>query len=107
MKRDYILEKLTQELLQKLKISTNPYKDCKQYLNMALDIGTQTIKMEQMQQPRRKAVIKMTMLGTELELYPSVRDAAYQTGIPRTNITNCCKGKTPSAGGYKWKYKKT
>jgi hypothetical protein len=26
-------------------------------------------------------------------------------GISNSSLTNCCKGDSQSAGGYKWKYK--
>lgn len=35
----------------------------------------------------------------------SISEAERITGIPNSNIVNCCKGKRKTAGGYIWKYK--
>lgn len=37
--------------------------------------------------------------------YPSIAEASRDTGILQTHISRCARGKRPSAGGYKWKYK--
>lgn len=100
-----MLEKLTEELLTALNNGDNPYKTCKKYLNMSMDIGTQSVKMEQINQSKAKKVVQMTMLGAEVAIYNSVRSAQHQTDIQ--NISKACHGEYLSAGGYKWKYKET
>jgi hypothetical protein len=42
--------------------------------------------------------------GEVIKVYSSVSDAERQTGISRGNISNCCNGRSKSAGGYKWRY---
>lgn len=37
--------------------------------------------------------------------YDSIKKAAEQTGINRSNIVACCKGRRTTAGGYHWKHK--
>ena len=35
-----------------------------------------------------------------------ISDIPYEkTGVARSGICNCCKGKRLSSGGYQWKYK--
>jgi len=112
MKREYMLEKLTEELLTDLNNGLNPYKTCKKYLNMSMDVGSNHIKFSQINQPKRKPVTQMTQFGNFVEDYPSISDASRITGIPMSNISNACLGRNKSngksvlsAGGYKWKYK--
>ena len=56
-----------------------------------------------------KSVLQYTLDNEFVCEYPSSREAERQTGIPNTNIINCCKGKYryKTAGGYIWKYKET
>lgn len=37
--------------------------------------------------------------------FPSTQEVERQLGIYHSSITNCCKGKQQSSGGYYWKYK--
>lgn len=50
-------------------------------------------------------VLQYSKDGKFISEYPSIREAARQTGITYKNICPCCKGKLRSAGGYIWKYK--
>lgn len=38
------------------------------------------------------------------KVFPSIKEAGVAVGITDTNITNCCKGRIKTAGGYHWKY---
>ena len=50
-------------------------------------------------------VVKIGPEGEIIERYPSCRDAAIANGIrSRSVITTCLKGKTKTAGGYRWAY---
>ena len=51
-----------------------------------------------------KPVIQYTLEGEFVAKYQSMMDAAKQTGIRNTYISNCCSGKQKSAGGFKWRY---
>lgn len=50
-------------------------------------------------------VIKCDKKGNIVCTYPSIAEASRDTGILQTHISRCARGKRPSAGGYKWKYK--
>lgn len=39
-----------------------------------------------------------------MKRYPSIKDAAAETGIKASSICAACKGKYHSAGGYHWVY---
>ena len=51
---------------------------------------------------RNKAVIKMRLDGEIIDIYHSMNEAERVTGIPSSNISNCCSGKLNSAGGFLW-----
>lgn len=53
-----------------------------------------------------KWVIKLSKNNEILHFYPSAKEAERQTGIKRTNISACCRGKygSKTAGGFIWKY---
>ena len=46
--------------------------------------------------------IKTNILVSE---FPSVMEASRQTGFNEVAIRRCCKGRTKTSYGYKWKYK--
>lgn len=39
-----------------------------------------------------------------INIFPSQKEAERQTNIYHSNISKCCKGKSKTAGGYKWRY---
>jgi group I intron endonuclease len=53
----------------------------------------------------RKPVLQYTTDGVLVREWKSGREATYILKIPGGGITNCCKGKLKSAGGFIWKYK--
>ena len=53
---------------------------------------------------RSKVVNQYSVDGKLLHTYPSTGEAERQTGIRHGNISKCCNGKTPTAGGYVWEY---
>ena len=50
-------------------------------------------------------IIKLDREENIICTYPSIADASRDTGILQTHISRCARGKRPSAGGFKWKYK--
>lgn len=42
--------------------------------------------------------------GTVINTYPSINEAARNLKGSCGHISNCCRGKVPSAYGYQWKY---
>ncbi len=65
-------------------------------------VGEENIKAKK---PRHRRVVQMTLDGTELKTWNSIKEAARAINRGDSIILNCCKGKKPTAGGYKWKYK--
>ena len=49
-------------------------------------------------------VVQREKNGTEVNRYPSSREAARLTGISCSHINQCCNGIRKSAGKYKWTY---
>lgn len=52
-----------------------------------------------------KPVIQLTLNGIVLNEYKTGKEASEKTGVSRSCICLCCKGKRPYSGGYQWKYK--
>lgn len=52
-----------------------------------------------------KAVTQYSKDNVFIKEFYSQNEASRQTGIPQSNICNCCKGKHKTAGGFKWYYK--
>ena len=49
---------------------------------------------------------KKVINKTTNEIYISVKEASERTGVNPSSISNCCRGKSKSAGGYVWEFKK-
>ena len=56
-------------------------------------------------QRKLKPVVQLTLNGMILNEYETAKEAYEKTGVSRSCICNCCKGKRKSAGGYQWQYK--
>ena len=52
-----------------------------------------------------KPVLAIYKINGLILEFPSIMEAARQTGIDPGNITKCCKGKYKSIGGFYWMYK--
>lgn len=52
----------------------------------------------------KRKVAQLSLNGDVLKVFDSACDASMTTGICRTNIMDCCKGRLITAGGYQWKY---
>lgn len=53
---------------------------------------------------KSKKVDQFDMNGNYIKTFSSMKEAGRETSIRDGNICKCCKGKTPSAGGYIWRY---
>lgn len=53
---------------------------------------------------KRKPVIQMDLEGKEIMGWLSALDCQKETGMFRTAIGACCRGKTKTAYGFKWRY---
>lgn len=51
-----------------------------------------------------KKVLQYTLDGIFIKEYNSANQASNQTGICHSDICKCCRGDTPRAGKYQWKY---
>lgn len=51
-----------------------------------------------------RKVKQYTMDGNFVREFNSVTEAANSVGRTKGQISMCCRGKTPSCGGYKWQY---
>lgn len=53
---------------------------------------------------RSKPVIMLDRNGCFQKRFASITKASNETGIDRSDIARCCKGKAKTAGGHKWEY---
>lgn len=51
---------------------------------------------------RRRRVCQINLDGNIIAYFDSTLDAERATGVRHGNISKCCDGKTPTAGGYIW-----
>ena len=51
-----------------------------------------------------KAVIQLTKDGIMINEYYSINHAGRETGIERSHIGRCCRGKLKTSGGFKWRF---
>lgn len=47
-------------------------------------------------------VVQMTLDYDEIRTYQTISEAQCETGVK--NISACCRGRRPHAGGYRWRY---
>ncbi len=52
-----------------------------------------------------RPIIQMDILGNEINTFETAVSAEKNTGISKSAICYCLKGKTKTSGGFKWKYK--
>lgn len=64
----------------------------------------ETKKKQRLASPKNKPICKKDKDNNILEIYPSIREAARQTGYSSGNICLCCKGVYSTIGGWKWSY---
>lgn len=60
-------------------------------------------KQETKQKISQANGIKIMCIETKT-IYQSIMDAERKTGVNRSSIIRCCKGRYNTAGGYHWKY---
>ena len=59
---------------------------------------------KRIQRNRSFPVVQLDVNGKIVNVFYGISEAQRITGIDRPNICKCLKGKTKTAGGYKWKY---
>ena len=53
---------------------------------------------------RKRKIIQYDLQGNFINEWNSQKEASTQLKINQGSISNCCKGKTPTVGGYVWKF---
>lgn len=66
--------------------------------------GTRLTRISHTQRNRKDCSKQIMCIETKT-IYPSINEAARQTGANRNTIADVCKGKLKTAGGYHWKFK--
>ena len=59
---------------------------------------------QRMSKTRSIPVAQLTKEGELITVYYGTREASRQTGISQGNISECCRGKLKTCGGFIWKY---
>lgn len=54
--------------------------------------------------PHAKQIIQLALNGTPIKMYTSLTEAELETGTWHQDISKVCRGKRPTANGFKWKY---
>lgn len=70
------------------------------YISKEENINSYSIKR------KSSPVVRMTLDGHYISEYESMKDATEELGISHTCISDACKGKQKTAGGYNWMYKR-
>ena len=52
-----------------------------------------------------KSVLQFTLDNILVKEYPSIQQVEREKGFAHSYIVKCCKGKIPTAYGFKWQYK--
>jgi hypothetical protein len=50
-------------------------------------------------------VAQYTKKGELIKIWESQTEASEYTGISQVRISQCCNGKTKTAGGYRWSFR--
>lgn len=79
------------------RVSNLEWCDAKYNSNYGTAISRRKIKLY-------KKVIQKSKKGETIKLWDSIKEAGESLNINVHNISYCCSGKIPSAGGYVWNY---
>lgn len=50
-------------------------------------------------------VVQLSLSGEQIAVFPSGIQASRELNISSSGISECCRGKRKTLGGYRWKYK--
>jgi len=80
---------------------------CTQKENMNNPISVKRCSMSRMGKlpSNMRAVEKCSIDGCVISEYPSIEEAARQNSVLGSSITDVCRNRRKSCGGYNWKYK--
>lgn len=51
-----------------------------------------------------KSIAQYSLLGELICVFKNMAEAERETGVSHSHISNCCKGKRKTAGGFTWRY---
>ena len=86
------------------------------YLKQGVDIGWCNYDVKEvnknkyinngikLKEKNSKQIVQLTLDKLFINKFISMTDAAKQTNINQSSISNCCRGKSKTAGGYRWMY---
>lgn len=87
-------------------------KEIAEQINMppsSVSASLSKIKKIYLKQPfktdHRKSIIQLSLNNDPVKEWGSAVEAAQQLDLATSAISNCCKGKRLTHGGFKWKYK--
>lgn len=81
-------------------------KNAEQREKMHQDPEWRKKQAEATRKARCKPVDQFTTDGQFVKRWPGAREAARKLGVNNRNISECCKGKRKTAGGFIWKFSK-
>lgn len=70
--------------------------------NCVMDIAQK--KKRRQRTDNLKPVDQLDLAGNYIKTFPSIADAACETGQRRQNIVSCLRGRCKRAGQYRWRY---
>jgi NUMOD4 motif/NUMOD1 domain len=71
--------------------------------DLVIDVSYYNKFIEKSKSKTTKAITQFTIEGKIVKSYDSITQAAKNSGIKASNISNCINGHTTTAGGYLWK----
>jgi len=84
----------------------NGYR-CSEFMWIYKD-GKVKIKIDKYIEPPKHNILEVIQFDNSSEFindFKSISDASNSTGIKKTSIVNCLKGRSKTSGGFIWKYK--
>ena len=61
-------------------------------------------RMDRIMQTVPRKCVQMDLDGNRIRVWDSMKEACDSLGLHRGDLTNTCRGKYRTCGGYKWKY---
>lgn len=77
---------------------------CCFHCNCRLNGKEATSRIKEVAKSRKHKTYQYDLDGKLLAIYESTSEAERMTNVKSGNISRCCLGKRPTAGGFKWTY---
>lgn len=103
MKQDEVGGKILLELLERGIIQDEHQEIVFDYLIQAYAAGHDAGRQLR---SYTKPVVQLSLKGDVIDIFESVQDAVRKTGLNKSNIANCARGRKGclTAGGFRWQY---